>query len=76
MKSVRILLLFVFIQAALSTYNTTEFWRKNLNSTEPLHFEAFAGNAALIKVINKSIGTDPEALVACITNYSEQWEAA
>jgi hypothetical protein len=76
MKYMRILLLLVFLQTALSTYNTTEFWKKSLNSTEPLHFEAYAGNAAVMQVINKSIGIVQKEPAACIINFSEPWEAA
>lgn len=76
MIALRILLLLVFLQLAASTFNTTEFWKKSLNSTEPLHFEAYAGISFTMQAINRSIGTDQRAPVACIISYSAQWVAA
>jgi hypothetical protein len=76
MKALRILLLLVFLQVATSTFNTTEFWKKSLNSTEPLHFEAYAGIPVTMQATNKSIGIDQRAPAVCIISYSAQWAAA
>ena len=67
-----LLLLVLSYQSAL---NTTEFWRKELNLTEDLHFQAFAGRFNLIQVSDRSIGITRKEKQSCITNSLEPWVA-
>ena len=73
MKYIQVILLFFLINAALATFNTTDFWRKSLNSTDPLLFQSFAGTLASTKDIRRSIGIGPGAPAACTISYSEPW---
>lgn len=75
MKVLRILLMLVFLQLATSSFNTTEFWKKSLNSTEPLHFEAYSGTALITQASNKSTGIGREELAVCIISCLAQWVA-
>jgi hypothetical protein len=43
MIEIRILVCVLLLQGCLSAFNTTEFWRKSLNLTDELHFQAYSG---------------------------------
>lgn len=73
MKYIQSILLFFLIHAALATFNTTDFWKKSLNVTDPLLFQSFAGTHASTQDIRRSIGIGPGAPAACTISCSEPW---